>query len=749
MPYAFARSGNALVGPLLLLLVAAVTEFSFHVLIWQMTTTTTSRDQKQPQPRHSTGEGPAVDQENASPNPFDGVEEGGRLDEPLLSVVNEETNDENDTNDGLVDPPSSCDETTLDVCRGQDSFPQIVGRAFGRRGQALATGLIALFCFCTTVGYGVLWRDLVHVSRTSPPTRTTGDDDQQYYYDSQYDDEPAFLGFLSDKNNIKWHLDDNDGDHHHHLPLDARHLVPWLFMVVVVTPLCAVPTVTSLQHVGAVSMACLTLLATCLVIQTLICLLTTTPAMNDDDNNKDTLHPWRDHFSLWPPALSSSSSNGSEPNSVGERLYQFVLDELWTVLPIFLYCYIGHFAIVPIANDLQSPTPTRIGAWLRSTTLWATVFYAVLGVAGSVYGTCRSCQENASLEPTTGVVSSNILRNLEPTLDQENDWTVQLLWMIERTCMAIALTSAFPMLILPARDVVVEQIWVWWWYQPLEEDDDPNKQIHMTTTAPMEEEQQQQQATEEGTPVRPEDDEHHLVWLASTTPQEEEDWMTGAAWPPTPPLWDEPCPPRSQVSSHQSNRHHQNNKNHSTPPPGWMRLLVAMVLFWSAMAIASCVDSIDVVWDLIGSSLAIALAMILPLASYLVFVSQPKTTTTRPPTTTRMGHTNEGLHPPRTRSSTMQDMDLHDHATRTTERGQEAHEVASSFDPMVVSEHDRDPEEDFEDEEFVSPPPRNDCCSRFLARVLIGLFVPIMIICTAKSCYRTFGVESEKVTVLD
>jgi hypothetical protein len=57
--------------------------------------------------------------------------------------------------------------------------------------------------------------------------------------------------------------------------------------------------------------------------------------------------------------------------------------------------------------------------------------------------------------------------------------------------------------------------------------------------------------------------------------------------------------------------------NDDKDPPFLARLGTAILVFWSAAAVASCVSSIDVVWDLLGSSLSILLSYLIPCAAYL------------------------------------------------------------------------------------------------------------------------------------
>jgi len=47
------------------------------------------------------------------------------------------------------------------------------------------------------------------------------------------------------------------------------------------------------------------------------------------------------------------------------------------------------------------------------------------------------------------------------------------------------------------------------------------------------------------------------------------------------------------------------------------RTLVALVVFWSAAGIATSVHSIDAVWDLLGSSFSIMLAFLIPCGAFL------------------------------------------------------------------------------------------------------------------------------------
>jgi len=48
-----------------------------------------------------------------------------------------------------------------------------------------------------------------------------------------------------------------------------------------------------------------------------------------------------------------------------------------------------------------------------------------------------------------------------------------------------------------------------------------------------------------------------------------------------------------------------------------LRIAASGFVFWSAAFIACCVSSIDVIWDLLGSSFSIMMAFIIPCGAYL------------------------------------------------------------------------------------------------------------------------------------
>ena len=260
--------------------------------------------------------------------------------------------------------------------------------------------------------------------------------------------------------------------------------------------------------------------------------------------------------------------------------------------PLYVSCYVCHYNVPAVHNELQNPTPKRVNWWLRSTTVSATMFYMLIGIAGSTYGHCIP----------TGKVQGNILLDFD-----EHD----PLLLVARMCLACTLTLAFPLLVIPARDILLRS-----WFATStttttvsvtstthHHHHHRHNQRHPTTnnaessnTAPttteevlreplLANEQREENVTEEEEEV--DDDSSETVTARATA--------TAAA--------------RSVVSQPQQ---------HSFS----IRLGAAILVLWSAAALASCVKSIDIVWDLLGSSLSIFLSYLIPCGTFVVIVGR-------------------------------------------------------------------------------------------------------------------------------
>ena len=291
------------------------------------------------------------------------------------------------------------------------------------------------------------------------------------------------------------------------------HNVSMLCVILAVTPLCTLRNFTALRRFGAASMMSVLILGACVVYRSLQC--------NFSPRQSSQRHSsWFDYLTYFPHSLKD------------------ILD----ALPLFVSCFVCHYNILPVHNELRNPSQQRVNWWVRSTTWFAASFYLVIGFAGSMYGNCTS----------TGDVKGNILLDFD-----EDD---PLLFM-GRMCLALTITLAFPMLVIPARDILIRAL----------------KRLHsgLNTTASQ-------------------------VEIASVYSDAQSE-LRG-------PLLAEENGDDGGVA---------NEDEVDTPVSFIRRLAAAVFVFWSGAAVACCVTSIDVVWDLLGSSLSILLSYLVPCGSYI------------------------------------------------------------------------------------------------------------------------------------
>ena len=289
-----------------------------------------------------------------------------------------------------------------------------------------------------------------------------------------------------------------------------------LTVVFLVTPLCTLKTLTALKRFGAASMFSVLILGTCVLFRSVQCNLTV-----------DVSH-WTASFQLFPDS------------------WRDVLD----VIPLYISCYVCHYNILTVHNELRKPSEERVSWWLRSTTWSASIFYLVLGFSGSAYAKCAKYDNE---------IQGNILLDFDDS---------DPLLLVGRMCLAVTITLAFPMLTIPARDIVLRSMM---------------ERQHVSTALQGVElsDNPQDTLTE---PLLTDDEPNDITAVAGTT-----DRQQGGG------------PLKTSLG---------------------MRLGIAIILFWSATAVACCVASIDIVWDLLGSSLSIILSYLIPCGSYLVIMRQ-------------------------------------------------------------------------------------------------------------------------------
>jgi len=378
------------------------------------------------------------------------------------------------------------------VTPGKDTFESITSEAFGPTANVVSMGLVVLMCFFGTVGYSVLLRDMVEPLNDWILAATK-------------------LAATSSAVTLWFH----------------KNFTMFL-VIVLVTPFCTLRRLTALKDCGALSMVSLLILGGCIVIRSVQCQL----GVGGDDNEFFKMlddEPWYSHLKLFPDSWH----------------------DLLNALPLYISCFVCHYNILPVHNELQNPTEERVNKWLSTTTWFAVGLYMVMGFAGSAYAHCTP----------TGKVQGNILLDFD-----EHD----PLLMVGRMCLAVTITLAFPMLVIPGRDIVVRSVIL------------PRMQQMQTNASGAIETSVEEELAE-------------------------------------PLLNDE----QEEISGDDNNDETSNDKISFL-----MLLSISITLFWSAAALASLVSSIDVVWDLLGSSLSILMSYLIPAGTYLVITKQSEEDTT-------------------------------------------------------------------------------------------------------------------------
>lgn len=185
-------------------------------------------------------------------------------------------------------------------------------------------------------------------------------------------------------------------------------------VVLLVTPLTTLSSLTALRNVGAASMGSVLLMAICISYRSIQCLITDRSTAAAVDNSS---------------VNNSSSFLTLVPHSIQDVLQS---------LPILLSVFVCHFNVLPVHNELRNPTPARVHNLIRTTYASSTLFYIALGIIGSFYAKCSS----PSLQ-------SNILKSFP-----DDD----LIILVGRTCLTFTIALAFPMLVVPARNVLLSSM---------------------------------------------------------------------------------------------------------------------------------------------------------------------------------------------------------------------------------------------------------------------------------------------------
>lgn len=385
--------------------------------------------------------------------------------------------------------------------KGTKSFESVAFEAFGPKAKQFSMGLIWTICFFTIIGYAVLLRDMLlpfSDALFGVPETAGG---------SAPTDGPSL---------------------HHNLTM--------LAVILLVTPLCTMKNLTSLDKVGALSMLSIFSVACCVAYRSFQCNFS--PAFED----RRLMH-WSDYINYFPDTKQG---------------FLLAIHELLNAIPILLSVFMCHFNVLPVHNELSNPTPARVEK-LFSTSVWgAGLFYLFVGISGSMYGNCTP----------DGVVKGNVLLSFDKD---------DVLLVIGRLCLSLTITLAFPVLVVPCRDVTLRA------FASQHDQVDCN-----------------QSEVADGSN---DSDEPGVVLDELAEPLLGDD-----------ALIDENGGALSSQKIFNVEKDAQ-------------RIIVSIGIFWCGAAVACIVQSIDVVWEVLGSSLSLMMGFIIPSSCFLVILRRALTTT--------------------------------------------------------------------------------------------------------------------------
>jgi amino acid permease len=317
----------------------------------------------------------------------------------------------------------------------------------------------------------------------------------------------------------------------------THHNITMMIFILIITPLSTLKDLTPLQKVGKLSMASLTTLACIISYRSFQC--------NFQDEYKDIRKstPW-DYMTYTPMDYLHS---------------QGAMNALWSnvtnALPILLSVFMCHFNVLPVVNELQRPMENQRLKRLFSSCIWgAALFYIFFGVSGSMYGNCVE----------DGVVDGNIL--LSFGADDK-------LLGIGRACLSLTIMCAFPILVVPCRDIVLR---AWVEMRACEMDrvettDMDHVSGRRETNEDMYERTEQNDLTEP---------------LLSSTDEEIEN-----------------------IISHDEDKHIIGDH---------IRIISSILILWLAAGLACFVTNIDIVWDILGGSFSLMMGFLIPSGSFLI-----------------------------------------------------------------------------------------------------------------------------------
>jgi len=384
--------------------------------------------------------------------------------------------------------------------KGTKSFESVAYEAFGPNAKQFSMGLIWTICFFTIIGYAVLLRDMLL----------------------------PFSDALFGAEGAGGDITPTDGPSLH-------HNLTMLAVILLVTPLCTMKNLTSLDKVGALSMLSIFSVACCVAYRSFQCNFS--PAFEDR-----RLMRWSEYINYFP-----DTSHG----------FLSAMHDLLNAVPILLSVFMCHFNVLPVHNELTNPTSVRVEK-LFSTSIWgAGLFYLFVGMSGSIYGNCTP----------DGVVKGNVLLSFDKD---------DVLLVIGRLCLSLTITLAFPVLVVPCRDVTLRAFASYFDKVDYNESEVVDGSNDLDEPGVMQDE------------------------LAE------------------PLLGDDTLVDELGSAHSQSIVNVEKNAR---------RIIVSIGIFWCGAAVACVVQNVDVVWEVLGSSLSLMMGFIIPASCFLVILRRVLTAT--------------------------------------------------------------------------------------------------------------------------
>ena len=360
-----------------------------------------------------------------------------------------------------------------------------------------------------------------------------------------------------------------------------------------VTPLMFLRSLTALKPMGVVGCCTIFTLAACIFYRVATC--GSQPPVNLDEDD--------DYVIPTPPPTVQSYFTYVEMFGT----WSGVLDSL----PIFICTFVCHFNVLPVHDELTSPTRRRLRRLIHTTFGVTVAFYGFVGGAGMGVGRCGYYpkEEEKVREKVMGKgwrmrgrVCKIFFPSLTPLQSKQVKGNVLLnfpstdnLMSLGRACLACTITLAFPLLVIPCRDMIVRII------------------QEVKTGVKGGQEGGNKGEIGKGRIGRHYDFEG-ILGDEDTRDMEEPLIQQAAGERSTDELGRE----RLDSSKSFDSQALLSTSDQDFKRFGLRKVLVTLLVFWGGLLGATCVDNIEVVWDVLGSSISILVAFLIPCACYLV-----------------------------------------------------------------------------------------------------------------------------------